>query len=110
MKTNLIGMIAIMGLMASQAYARTVVAKCSNSDGDSLTVTQVAQGVYAAAVSEESTGDSYPTFHFRNLNLEGNTYSGKDIAVSIQKDGRNERAVVDAPSIGLNKEEFDCVR
>ena len=118
MKTQFLGSFILALLMAAPAFAAgNTVAKCSNGEEVNVTVKQVAQGGFRADVTVQSTGDSYPTFHFKNLELvpqpahdmgAPTVYRGKGFELSIQKDALNVPGTLDVPSIGVNNERLSC--
>lgn len=117
MKTQILGSLIALALMATPALASTTVAKCSNGEEINVVVKQVAQGVFQADVTVQSVGDSYPTYHFRNLEQlpeprgqmgAPTIYSGRGFELRVQNDAFNRPGTLNVPSIGLQNESLSC--
>ena len=118
MKKN-IGIMALSLLIASTAFATTgsVRYTCTN-DEETVVLCEISTGVFQADVTEQSVGDSDPTFHFKNVQQKiglgdvargaPETYSGKGFELTIAVDAPEMPATLDAPSIGIKSEKVNC--
>lgn len=117
--TRSIRLLAVVAaLVSTPAFAaKKVLVRCSNEDNTKLVLTQNGDK-YEAAISMESTGDSYPTFHYKNLTLQEQPvprpagapmiYSSKDITIRINFTAAKEPATIDASNIGIHNEVLYC--
>jgi hypothetical protein len=117
MKKQILGSLLFALLIAVPAMAGTVVERCSNGEETRLVVKQTAQGVFQADVTVQSVGDSYPTFHFKNLEQEPRpanslgaplVYSGKGFELVIGVDASEKPATLTIPSLSMNRQQLSC--
>lgn len=97
--------------------AGKVIAKCTNGEETTVVLKQVDNDKFEAAVTVQSTGDSYPTYHYKNITVEppmphriggATVYKGNGFELSIVYTAAKAPATLNVPEVGLKNEELTC--
>jgi hypothetical protein len=107
-------------IMTNAAYASQTVVTCNATGADdSIKIVQTSNNNLVAAVTTESFGGSYPTFHYKVNDVPtkpgvmgaGKTYEGAGLTLEINTDGADGKngfeGHLSVPSISIN-ERVNC--
>jgi hypothetical protein len=108
--------LVLASTFALAAHAKdTNPMKCTNGEEINLKLSNVGPSLYKADVTVQSVGDSYPTYHFKNVKLEIQShvagapaiYKNADFELDL-KVANPLTATLNIPAIGIKNQKLTC--
>jgi hypothetical protein len=105
---------ALAAAHAGEKFDTTPI-KCTNGEEINLRLTTVGTALYKADVTVQSVGDSYPTYHFKNVKLQIQShvfgapavYKNADFELDLVA-GKTLEGTLNIPSVGIKYAKLTC--